>query len=179
MKNPYRFVYCSAYIRGLAEILKYIWPVIYQLEPRAELHVYYGMDDIKDNNMKTMFKQLLSQPGVMEHGRQPMDIIIREKHMSSFHLYITNTPIEIDCISIRESLATGCIPILSNFGVFKDREGIHFDIKEKDIKSYQNAAVKILQIMAQQEKLLGYREQIKKSSLITSWDDTAKKWLNV
>jgi hypothetical protein len=26
------------------------------------------------------------------------------------------------CISIRESLITGCIPLISNFGVFKERE---------------------------------------------------------
>lgn len=178
MKNPYRFVYCSAYIGGLAEILKYIWPVIYQLEPRAELHVYYGMDDIKDNTMKIMFKQLLSQPGVMEHGRQPMDIIIREKHMSSFHLYITNTPIEIDCISIRESLATGAIPLITNFGVFKEREGIHFELpinaRENDL---HQISAKIVQIMKQGDKLNPYREQIKKSPLLISWTSISMKWL--
>jgi glycosyltransferase involved in cell wall biosynthesis len=179
IRNPFRFCYCSCYMRGLSEILQYVWPIIYNYEPRAELHVYYGMNNIRDENVKKAFLSMLCQPGVMDHGRQPVDIISREKHMSSFHLYLSISHLEIDCISIRESLATGCIPILSNYGVFKDREGIHFDIKEKDVKSYQNAAVKILQIMAQQEKLLGYREQIKKSSLITSWDDTAKKWLNV
>jgi hypothetical protein len=179
VKNPFRFIYCSAYVRGLAEILRYVWPVIYQLEPRAELHVYYGMEDIKDNNMTNMFKMLLSQPGVMDHGRQPMDIIIRAKHMSSFHLYITNTPIEIDCISIRESLATGTIPLITNFGVFKEREGVHFDLpmQTRDI-DLQQIGAKIVQLMNQGDKLNPYRETIKKSPLLISWDKISNMWLN-
>ena len=31
-------------------------------------------------------KLLLAQPGVMDHDRQPMDMIIREKYLSTFHL---------------------------------------------------------------------------------------------
>lgn len=155
-----------------------MWPVIYQLEPRAELHVYYGMTNIKDEQSINILKEVLSQPGVMDHGRQPLEIITREKHRSSFQLYVTNTPIEIDCISIRESLATGCIPLLSNFGVFKEREGIHFDLNPTDIKSYQNIALKIIQLMKQPELLNGYREKIKKSQLLINWKEVANEWIN-
>jgi len=179
VRNPYRFCYCSCYTRGLAEILQFVWPVIYNFEPRAELHVYYGMNNVKDDNMKKYFLSLLSQPGVMDHGRQPLDLIVREKQLSSFHLYLSKSEQEIDCISIRESLVTGCIPILSTFGVFKDREGVHLEIIDKDVKSYQNAAVKILQMMEQQDKLIGYREKIKSSPLIISWENIAKKWLEI
>jgi hypothetical protein len=179
VRNPYRFCYCSCYTRGLAEILQFVWPVIYNFEPRAELHVYYGMNNVKDDNMKKYFLSLLSQPGVMDHGRQPLDLIVREKQLSSFHLYLSKSEQEIDCISIRESLVTGCIPILSTFGVFKDREGVHLEVIDKDVKSYQNAAVKILQMMEQQDKLIGYREKIKSSPLIISWENIAKKWLEI
>jgi glycosyltransferase involved in cell wall biosynthesis len=156
-----------------------MWPIIYQLEPRAELHVYYGMTNIKDEESINVLKEVLSQPGVMDHGRQPLEIIAREKHRSSFQLYVTNTPIEIDCISIRESLATGCIPLLSNFGVFGDREGIHFDLNPTDIKSYQNIALKIIQLMKQPELLNGYREKIKKSPLLINWEQVAKEWIKL
>jgi len=178
-REPFRFCYCSCYRRGIIEIVKYIWPIIYQLEPRSELHVYYGMDNIKDEQSINILKEVLLQPGVMDHGRQPMEIIAREKHRSSFQLYVTNTPIEIDCISIRESLATGCIPLLSNFGVFKDREGIHFDLNPSDIKSYQNIALKIIQLMKQPELLNGYREKIKKSPLLINWEQVAMKWTDL
>lgn len=178
-RNPYRFCYCSCYMRGLIEILQFMWPIIYQLEPRAELHVYYGMDNVKDENAKKVIKELLSQPGVMDHGRQPMDIIIREKYMSSFHLYITNTPIEIDCISIRESMATGCIPLLSNFGVFKERDGLHFDLVDKDPKCYQQIGLKLSSLLKQTDKFEGFRNQIKNSTQLIGWDLVAMKWLQL
>ena len=178
-RNPYRFCYCSCYTRGLMQILAYMWPVIYQLEPRAELHVYYGMNGVRDENFKNAMEKLLATPGVMDHGRQPMEIIIREKHMSSYQLYVTNTPGEIDCISIRESLATGCIPLLSNFGVFKEREGIHFELNDKDPKCFQQIGLKILQLMKQNDKLGDYREKIKKSPLLINWSQIAQKWLDL
>ena len=176
-RNPYRLCYCSCYMRGLGEILQYMWPVIHYLEPRAELHVYYGMNNVKDENFKNILTKLLAMPGVMDHGRQPMELIIREKYMSSFHLYVTNTPIEIDCISIRESLATGCIPLLSNFGVFKDREGVHFELNDKDPNCYQLIGNKIVHLMRQNDKLNPYRNQIRNSPLVISWDKIAEKWL--
>jgi hypothetical protein len=59
-----------------------MWPVIHHLEPRAELHVYYGMNNVKDENFKNALTKLLAMPGVMDHGRQPMELIIREKYLS-------------------------------------------------------------------------------------------------
>lgn len=176
-RNPYRFCYCSCYTRGLANILQFVWPIIHKIEPRAELHVYYGMNGVKDENFKKGMLGLLSQPGVMDHGRQPMDIIVREKYMSNFHLYLTETTAEIDCISIRESLITGAIPILSNFGLFKDRPGIHFDITDQ--KSYQMLGLQIVQILQKQETLDLYRSELKKSPLVVGWNKIAQGWLDL
>jgi len=178
-RNPYRFCYCSCYTRGLAEIMQFMWPIIYHNEPRAELHIYYGMDNIKDDNYKNHLKMLMTQPGVMDHGRQSVQVISREKYMSGFQLYVSNTQIEIDCISIRESLVTGCIPLLSNFGVFKDREGLHFELNATDQKCYENIAVKILQLLKYPEQLNSYREKIKKSDLIVNWNQVATEWLKL
>jgi len=175
-RNPYRFCYCSCYTRGLKEILEKIWPTIYKYEPRAELHIYYGIESIRDQNYINYLLRLISQPGVMDHGRQPMEMIIREKYMSNFHLYITNTTGEIDCISIRESLVTGCIPLLSNFGVFKERDGIHFDLKDDD-KTYGLIAVKIIQLLKKYDEMNEEREKLKLSSTLVSWEDVSKKWL--
>ena len=169
----------------------------------------------------------------MDHGKQPLDIIIREKQMSSFHLYVTNSFSEIDCISIRESLATGAIPLISNFGVFKERDGIHFDIinyqqnqnqqlqnqqlqnqqlqnqqnqqlqnqqnqnqqlqnqqnqqlqnqqlqnQQQSYQSYQNLGLEIIKLIHDKYKNLDeYREELKKSKLLISWEDIAIQWLN-
>ena len=175
-RNPYRFCYCSCYRRGLDNILENIWPTIYKYEPRAELHVYYGMDGIQDEEVKKKFKMLLSTPGVMDHGRQPMDMIIREKRMSTYQLYITHTVVEIDCISIRESLVTGCIPLLSNFGVFGERDGIHIDTKDAKM-----IPIKIIQMLKANtpESLNKLREEFLKSPTIVDWETISGKWLQL
>ena len=176
-KNPYRFCYCSCYTRGLQEILRYMWPIIYKLEPRAELHVYYGMNHVQHQEFKNVMQQLLSLPGVMDHGRQPMEMIIREKYLSSYHLYITDAEAEIDCISIRESLITGAIPLLSNSGVFKDRDGLHFELGDKSPSSYAQNALRIAGLL-KDPKVPFYREHFKQSKTIINWLDTANVWLD-
>ena len=173
-RNPYRFCYCSCYTRGLDKIIGILWPIIYNYEPRAELHVYYGMDLIKDVGYKNHLRSLLGQPGVMDHGRQPIEIIIREKYLSTFHFYITNTEAEIDCISIRESLVTGCIPLLSNFGVFKERPGLHFDFNTD--KEINMAAINIINLLKNPQKINVIKEQIKNDPIIIDWETVASEW---
>jgi glycosyltransferase involved in cell wall biosynthesis len=174
-RNPYRFCYCSCYTRGLMQVLQNIWPLVKKIEPRAELHVYYGMEGVKNDDFINGMKLLLASPGVMDHGRQPMDIIIREKYMSNFHLYLTNSDAEIDCISVRESLVAGAIPIISNYGVFKERDGIHIDLEENQI-GYANIALKIVNLM-NDKGIDSLRENLKKSNTLITWNDIAVKWL--
>ena len=179
LRNPYRFCYCSCYTRGLVEILMYIWPFIYKYEPRAEFHVYYGMVHVQDPNFKEQMAILLSQPGVMDHGRQPMDLVIREKWQSTFHLYITDTTGEIDCISIRESLVSGCIPLLSNFGVFAKREGLRFKLDRTDQQSYLNISQGILNLLQKPDFIYMCRNRFKDSSTIVTWEQIAKEWIKL
>ena len=176
-RNPYRFCYVSYYSRGLQHIIPGIWNLIKYYEPRAELHVYYGLDMIKDTAFVESMKKLLAMPGIIDHGRQSVEIIVREKYMSSFQLYITNTNSEIDCISIRESLVTGCIPLISNFGVFAEREGIHFDCIEND-QILNQIGMNILNLLQNQDKLDHLRKVFKKSHTITSWQDISILLLN-
>jgi hypothetical protein len=177
IRNQYRFCYCSSYDRGLENILTHLWPNIYKQEPRAEFHVYYGMNHIYNENFRNRLKQLLAQPGVMDHGRQPMDMVIREKHLSTFHLYISNSIAEIDCISIRESLVAGCIPIISNTGVFAYRHGIQFCGDMTSVESCKLIINGIIGKMNDIEFINNARQQLMKSSTIINWHDVAKKWL--
>jgi hypothetical protein len=100
--------------------------------------------------------------GVFDHGRVTIDELIIEKQKAAFHLYTTDTDAEIDCISIRESALLGCIPIIKNKGVFKERKGIPFDDSIFDTK-----------------KMRRVREDIQKSAMESepTWDDVARTWL--
>ncbi len=178
-RNPYRFCYCSSYDRGLEHILENIWPHIYKAEPRAEFHVYYGMDYIFDDTYKNRMKLLLGQPGVMDHGRQSMEMVIREKYLSTFHIYLSNSVAEIDCISIRESLVTGCIPILSKFGVFVERHGLQYDWDPTNKQLCEAIAKNIVKEMNNSNFTKSAREQLMNSGTIISWKDVASNWLNI
>jgi hypothetical protein len=178
-RNPYRFCYVSYYTRGLFHIIPYIFNIMKQIEPRVELHLYYGMDMFNDENLKTELKKLTCQPGVIDHGRQNIELIIREKYMSTFQLYITNTISEIDCISIKESLVTGCIPLISNFGVFKEREGIHFELNEQDINSMKDIAINIINFAKNHKQVEILSNCLKKSNTILDWTTIANKIENI
>ena len=175
-RNPYRFCYCSCYTRGLMPILQYVWPIIMNAEPRAELHLYYGMGSVQDEDFKRSMTELIAKPGVMDHGRQPLEIIAREKYMSNFHLYLTNSDSEIDCITVRESCITGAIPILSKHGIFKERDGIHFDLNESNPMSYAFIAIELIKLM-KDKNLDTFREGLKESKNLIRWIDVAGKWL--
>ena len=177
-RNPYRFCYVSYYTRGLQHIIPNIWYIIKQIEPKAELHLYYGMDMFSEE-VQNSLKQFTTLPGVTDHGRQPIEMIIREKYMSSFQLYVTNTIAEIDCISIRESLVAGCIPLISNFGVFSEREGIHFNLNDKDPESMKEIAINIIKMISDKDKMNILRNVFKKSNTIVDWSTCANKVLEI
>ena len=116
--------------------------------------------------------------GVIDHGRQTTNIIVREKYLSTFQLYITNTPSEIDCISIRESLITGCIPLISNFGVFQEREGIHFDLYEHE-SILKEIGLQIVKLYENPKQIAHLSNIFQKSATILSWNDVGDKILSI
>jgi glycosyltransferase involved in cell wall biosynthesis len=180
VRDPFRMIYASSYDRGLAWILQGFWQLIHRLEPRAELHVYYGMGANFPQDLRQVIEKGLQAEGVMDHGRQSVDIIAREKQKSKFHLYPCFSDAEIDCISVRESLVCGCVPLLADHGVFKEREGVYLEgLVPGDQKTYLKSALKIVQMMRQHEshpmdKIL---EGMRQSLTITSWEDSAMRLL--
>lgn len=172
-RNPYRFCYCANYINGLKGILENIWSVIYNYEPRAELHIYNAFDNFTDENTKNMFNTLLTKPGVMNHGNQPLEMVIREKYMSTFELLITGNTNIIDYANIKECAITGCIPIISNVGIFNEVDGFHLQITNLPV---QLIPVNIIQLLKNQNKINELREQYSKSDKNINWVSISKKW---
>jgi hypothetical protein len=178
-KEPYRFCWTSSYERNLAENLEYIWPHIKEAIPEAEFHIYYG-DDFLQEELKNRLSALYELPGVTHHGRVSLQKIAAEKKRASFHLYVTDTPAEIDCISVRESAAAGCIPILSNKSVFSERDG--FKVSVQDIRNpeeMKKAAQEIIDCVMDKEFVEGMSQELKNSRLVFGWQDVADKWISV
>ena len=140
-------------------------------------------DKLKTTIRKTKkffkLRLLLSQPGVMDHGRQPMDMIIREKYLSTFHIYLSDSIAEIDCISVRESLITGCIPIISKLGVFQNRHGIQYNWDPTNKLLCQAVAHNIIREMNEFEYIELVRKQLMESTTIISWKTVANLWTKI
>ena len=177
-RDNLRFVYASSYDRGLLWMVKGLWPVIQKLEPRAELHVYYGFDSMKKESKENqgILLEAFATGNIMDHGRQPVDIIAREKHRAGFQLYPSMSPAEIDCISIRESLVAGCIPILSKYGVFMERDGFFIDFDIRDPNTLIKPAIEIVKLARDAQRCEELRNTLAKSSTIVSWVEIADEW---
>ena len=175
-RNKFRFCYTSCYSRGLEYIVPYIWSRIFEKEPRAELHVYYGMSLLNDEKLKTKLTFMLAQPGVMDHGKQSIEMIAREKQLSSYHLYISQTATETDCIAVKESLCAGCIPLLSTDGVFPERDGVHYDINDIDEERLNDIVDDILDLMRNEQRRIELQTKFRNSNDIKSWKEIANEW---
>lgn len=177
-RDPHRFIYASTYERGLEPILKYTWPKLKKAIPDASFHIFYGMNRLERTPLGQRLRDLFKQPGVEEHGRVDLAEIAKQKAIAGFHLYISNSETEIDCISVRESLLCGSIPVLGNDYVFSERDGIHVTGSTDNSSTYKKAASIIIGTLKRGPEFLEKkREAFKKSDTIISWEDIAKKWL--
>ena len=107
-KDPNRFIYSSSPDRGLDTVLQ-MWPYIRELNPKAELHVFYGWAGIDklierdpqsgQANFLTNFKQMIQYQvndaggedgGIFWRDRVPQQELAVEQAKSSYWLYPTN-----------------------------------------------------------------------------------------
>ena len=69
---------------------------------------------------KAKMEELMTQPGVVHHGRVSQQELINFKATAPVHFYPCIFE-EIDCIGVRESAAVECIPVTTNYAALKDR----------------------------------------------------------
>lgn len=180
--NRNKFIYTSCYLRGLVPILQFFWPVIRHKFPEATLDLYYGMDLVPENIRNQIAALIKKSPGVNDHGRVSLETIKEAKEEAAYHLYYSNPSEEIDCISVKESVAVGCIPIISDQGVFVEREGYHIKWGEgKDLRNiYSKALPELMKLLEMDDdKLENLKMNYYNNEDLLSWSDVAEKWLKL
>lgn len=180
--NRNKFIYTSSYDRGLLPILQYIWPAIKQFNPDATLDLYYGSKLLEQQQPELtahINKLISASAGVTDHGRVDIDTILKARQDAAFHLYFTNNLGETDCISTKESVAIGCIPIISDQNVFKERAGYHIPFNgQNEQQIYLNAVPKILELLKMEDDHLELlRQQYKQEERLNNWEEIASEWL--
>lgn len=177
IRNNNRFCYTSCYERGLVNILRYMWPHLKQGIPDAEFHIYYGSELISEKTKQDL-ESLFKQNGVFEHGRGTHEEILVERQRCLAQLYFTASPLEIDCLSVREAAALGCIPILSTKAVFPERAAIHIEGDPESKEILELAAANVVKFhRLPQDVAAKYRAALMENALTQSWTQTAKLWL--
>lgn len=172
-----RIVYCASYDRGLDMLLKHAWPVILRSIPDTELHIYYGWDTFpggeKYLKMQMEINYLMFQQGVIHHGRIPQHTLLEEKAKSHIHYHVC-TVLEIDSISVKESAAVQCLPIISEIGGLKEIPfGVHMQQDPHDPGTHIEAAKIVVELLQNPEKINGYFKNIN----IPSWAEIAQLWV--
>lgn len=187
-----KLIYCSSYDRGLQQMLEYGWPIINAEYPDAELHIYYGWDYFDkfmamgdpDGTRKRFKDHMLAlfnkYPNVHEHGRVGKEELMNIKLHSNIHYY-TGFFSEIDCISTRESMSVGCVPVVNNFGAFTDERKdymIKIDGDAMTKESQEKYARQVVELLKNKEKLNQLREQFYHSKNLDSetWESVATEW---
>lgn len=173
-RDNYSCIYASDYQRGLIYILRWAWPILIKLVPNATLNVYYGMSR-NSKEFQEEIGPLLKQPGVTDHGRCSVETVSNAKMKCSFHLYFSKTSSETDCISIKESAAAGCIPVISSFGVFAERDGIHLK-GDPSTKDAQEDMAKLVAHLMKNPRILETQRKHLATLKIQDWTRTAEMW---
>lgn len=121
-RNYKRLIYASSPDRGLAQAVLPLWGRIIERIPDAELHIYYGFDNIDKiisygdvrsvyyRKLKEEVHQLTQQPNVFWHGRVGQRELYRAWLSSAIWPYFSDFT-ETSCICSMESQAGGAIPV--------------------------------------------------------------------
>lgn len=182
-KDPYKLIYASNYIRGLERMLQYGWPIIKREIPQAHLHLYYGWsgNDFSKPELqawKEKMMALIDQPGVTEQGRIGVEQLIQEKATTSIHYYGCTFQ-EIDCISVRESAAVGCVPVTTDcYALSEKKYCIKAPGNPYDQTTQEAIAIKIVELLNNPERLAEIRQNFQQFAQAETWENTAKLWLN-
>lgn len=132
-RQPHRFIWSSSPDRGLDVLLRW-WPEIRQMWDDAELHIFYGWQNVDALSstrpwlqpFKQQVMMMSRQPGVVWHDRIGQRELATEMQKSQFWLYPSRTPFdevwnETFCITALEAQAGGCWPIVPECGALPER----------------------------------------------------------
>lgn len=138
VKKHWKCVYTSSPDRGVHHLLN-LWPQIQAREPEAELHIFYGWNNIDaliasgDRGLAEykgmVLKQLERVKGmnVYWRGKLPQGELAQELLSADLLVYPTSFT-EVFAINAVEAMAAGCYPVTSRCGALPEVMGDTFPL---------------------------------------------------
>jgi len=165
-RNPHRLMYASSPDRGLMGLLQ-AFKLIRFLVPDAELHVFYGWDNLDKLTHRASVRwqhartlKLAEQPGVHLRGRLGQPALYREWLQTGIMCAPTNF-LETGYISLQEAQALGAIPICNPIWAAQEYQIAGIQIEgdgERDaltLRRYAMAAAHLMLHPEGQEEMRG------------------------
>jgi tetratricopeptide (TPR) repeat protein len=186
-REPHRVIYSSSPDRGLDIILESIWPKVVEVVPDAELHIYYGWNNVDKfipsfpqlGEFKNKILGLLANStGVTFHGRVDQHELAKAFQKSSVWLYPTHFS-ETYCISAIEAQLAGAIPITNHLAALTEtvKSGVILsqDVRNPEVQElYAKAVVQTLLTPLKERTKI--HSQVKRNAPANGWDWVAAQW---
>lgn len=186
-KNPYKIVWPSSPDRGLERAIKVVERAR-EVFSDLELHVYYGLDNLKNSGHKELMKmassiesEIKKHSWIKYHGNVQQDVLAKEMQSASVWLYPASF-IESFCITALESLASKCYPLVRDIGALPNtlqeatRLGqarvLDLDCeKDEDIDTWADELIKIVGMSSWKTINMDMQKY--------SWESVADDWIEI
>jgi glycosyltransferase involved in cell wall biosynthesis len=182
-----RVQYASSPDRGLDNLLE-LWPDVIQQVPDAELHIYYGFDNIdkliaQGNAYMEQFKHkllsMMDHPSITFHGRQGQKIVANGWLQTGVWAYPTSF-CETSCITALEAQAGGALVLTTPLAALTEVvPGAVFVNGHAGSCSYQEVFTeKLVDMLQHPEKYEENRQRGYEFAKTRTWENAAKQWLS-
>lgn len=183
-KNPKKVVFSSSPDRGLEAAIAVMDEVV-KTHPDVELHVFYGMDNMRKMGMTAQADHLEGlmrfRPYVKFHGNVPQAKLTEELRDAAIWLYPTNF-LETYCITALEVICSGVFPVVREWGALRDtladaKAAGMADVISADpgttegIAAFADAVKRALTTKAWERVAVDPQRH--------SWENVAKQWIEI
>jgi glycosyltransferase involved in cell wall biosynthesis len=190
VRDPHKAFYSSAPNRGL-DVACTVWHKIRERVPDAELHVYYGFENVEKmlaqfndeagKKQLEITKNLLRDTeGVVYHGRVSPSVLARGQLSSGVWAYPTGW-YECHSITALEAKAAGCRIVTTALGSLVESIGEHGVLINGDYRTpeYQQQFVdRVVEAMLKEDNQ--DRIDVQKYAFDNfNWDNRVKQWFEL
>ena len=181
-KIPGKVIWPNSPDRGLDHAIKIMDKVIEKI-PHAELHVFYGLDNMYKYNLghkaDELKKMIAERPWIKYVGNVPKERLMKEFATSEVWLYPADF-VETFCISSLESVMVDCWPVIREFGALNStmkefKEKGLCDMHDMDCKDYDSWANLVVEAIEKKKYQKIIDAKIDPQNY--SWESVAVDWV--
>lgn len=187
-KDPGYVIYASSPDRGLDNLLDW-WPEIKAAVPEANLHIFYGFNQVFRRREKDVpelralrekvEKAVQELPGIVWHGSVGQDELHAEFGRARVWAYPTEFA-EISCITAKLAQGMGVLPVCSAYAALNETVvmGTKFgSVDEPDIKKYKDQFVgAVVEGLKNGDTIDQFAAREFRTA--QTWDGVGRDWVN-